>query len=73
MQRSKIEKEFFVLHIIGLCLLMIWLFGLLGPYTITGFIMILLITAVLNLLLKKNKTLNLLKTRLYKRLGFNQY
>jgi len=68
-----IEKEFFVFHITGLGLLLIWSLGLLAPYTIIGFTEILLITALLNFLLKKINRLNLLKIRIYKRLGFNQY
>jgi hypothetical protein len=68
-----IEKEFFVFYLIGLVLLMLWSLGILVPYTITGFLAILLITTILNSLLKKINRLNLLKIRLYKRLGFTQY
>ena len=60
-------------HTIGLCVLMIWLLGLLGPYTITSFMGILLITAVLNFLFKKIKLLKLIKIKVYTKLGFNQY
>jgi hypothetical protein len=60
-------------HIIGLSLLLTWSLGLLAPYTITGFIEILLMTASLNFLLKKINSLNLLKIKLYKRLSFTQY
>jgi len=60
-------------HIIGISLLLTWSLGLLAPYTITGFIEILLMTAILNFLLKKISSLNLLKIKLYKRLGFAQY
>jgi hypothetical protein len=59
-------------QIIGLSLLVIWSLGLLAPYTITGFIQIMLMTAILNYLLKKINTLNLLKTKLYKKMGFSQ-
>ena len=60
-------------YTIGLCVLMIWLLGLLGPYTITSFMGILLITAVLNFLFKKIKLLKLIKIKVYTKLGFNQY
>jgi hypothetical protein len=61
-----------VFYIIDLFILLMWLLGLLGPYTITGFIVILLTTAILNFLLMKSNRLNLFKIKLYKKLGFNQ-
>ena len=61
-------KEFCVSHTIGLILLLIWSLGLLTPYTIIGFIEILLITIILNLLSRKINRLNLFKIRLFKRL-----
>jgi hypothetical protein len=59
-----IRKEFFVSHIIGLSLLLMWSLGLLGPYTITGFIEVLLITVLLNLLIRK------INRRIYSRLSY---
>jgi hypothetical protein len=61
-----------VFYIIGLFILLMWLLGLLGPYTITGFITILLTTAILNFLLRKSNRFNLFKIKLYKKLGSNQ-
>lgn len=51
-----------MLHIIGLGLLIIWSLGFIAPYTIFGFIEILLITFFLNYFLKKINVLVFYKT-----------
>ncbi|RPI71423.1 MAG: hypothetical protein EHM47_10255 [Ignavibacteriales bacterium] len=53
-------------YILGISLLMLWSLGFLFPYTITGFIGILLMTASLNYLQKKIIMFKPIKIRLYK-------
>lgn len=50
-------------HIVGLSILMLWLLGFLIPYTLIGFIEIILIISFLNLLLNKILKLNVRKTK----------
>ena len=59
-------------HIIGLIMILVWSLGFLTPYTIIGFIEVLLITVLLNFLLKKISRLEIPKIRLYKKRDFNQ-
>jgi len=59
-------------HIIGLIMILVWSLGFLTPYTIIGFIEVLLITVLLNFLLKKIRRLEIPKIRLYKKRDFNQ-
>jgi len=58
-------------HIIGLIMILVWSLGFLTPYTIIGFIEILLLTAFLNLVFKKIRSLNVQKIKLYKESVFN--
>jgi predicted membrane protein len=64
---SKTEMGYYVFHIIGLGLLMLWSFGLLTPFTIIGFLEILILTLLLNLLLKKILKMNFNKVKQNKR------
>ena len=59
-------------HIIGLIMILVWSLGFLTPYTIIGFIEVLLITVLLNFLLKKIRRLEIPKIRLFKKRDFNQ-
>jgi hypothetical protein len=50
-------------HIIGLSMLLLWAYGLFTPYTLIGFIEILVITSFLNLILKKILKMNFIKAK----------
>jgi len=50
-------------HIVGLGMLMLWFLGFLVPYTLIGFIEILLIISFLNLLLNKILKMDFSKTK----------
>ena len=48
-------------HIIGLSMIFLWAYGLLTPFTVIGFIEIIIITSFLNLLLKMILKMNIFK------------
>lgn len=50
-------------HIVALGIMMLWLMGYLVPYTLIGFIEILLIISILNLLLNKILKLDIRKLK----------
>lgn len=52
-------------NIVGLSVLMLWSLGFLVPYTLIGFMGILLIILFLNLLLNKILKMNFIKTKQY--------
>ncbi len=52
-------------NIVGLSVLMLWSLGFLVPYTLIGFMEILLIILFLNLLLNKIIKMNFIKTKQY--------
>ena len=55
-------------YILGLSLLLLWSLGYFVPFTIIGFIEILVIIAFLNFLLRKISSLDSFKIRLFKKL-----
>ena len=50
-------------HIISLSMLLLWSYGLFTPFTLIGFIEILIITSLLNLLLKMILKMNFIKAK----------
>ncbi len=50
-------------YIISLSVMLLWSYGLFTPFTIIGFIEILIITSLLNLLLKTILKMNFIKTK----------
>lgn len=50
-------------HIISLSILLLWTYGLFTQFTLTGFMEIIIITLLVNLLMKKIFMMNLIKTK----------
>jgi hypothetical protein len=60
-------------YVVGLLMLMLWSLGLFFPFTVIGFIGILLLTAFLNIMVNKIRRLNIQKIKLYKESVFNNF